>query len=80
MNPDAGSRVTPWRILCGVIGLVTGGFAALAILYSFTPAFSLEPRPGFEASIAVISLLVSGRFLWWAFAPTRLLRKPKRPD
>ncbi|HET6969740.1 MAG TPA: hypothetical protein VFH92_01335 [Phenylobacterium sp.] len=58
-----------WRIFCAVVGLL-GGFGSLAALaYAFTPAFRLEPRPGFEASVAVIVLLISARLLWWAFGP-----------
>ena len=59
-----------WRILCAVIGFGAGAFALAALAFAFTPAFQLEPRPGFEISVAVIALLIAARFLWWAFRPS----------
>ena len=62
-------RTMAWRILCAAIGLGAGAFGLAALAFAFSPAFHLEPRPGFEVSLAVIALLVAARFLWWAFRP-----------
>jgi hypothetical protein len=68
-----------WRVFCALVGIGLGAIAVAAIAYAFTPAFRLQPRPGFEASVAVIVLIVAGRFLWWAFAPLPKPRPPGRP-
>ena len=75
-------RLSPmalWRVFCAVTGLVAAPLGVAGIFYAFTPAMRLEPNPGFEASLAVIALLVGVRFLWWAFAPTRLQLRKKKP-
>lgn len=60
-----------WRLFCALVGFVAGACGVAGLAFAFTPAFALEPTPGLAASLAVIAILVSGRFLWWAFAPAR---------
>jgi hypothetical protein len=71
--------MTLWRVFCAVVGFVAAGLGVVGILYAFTPAFLLEPNPGFEVSLALVALFVAALFLWWAFAPTTWLARWKRP-
>jgi hypothetical protein len=69
-----------WRIGFAIAGLALAGMGAAAIVYALTPAFHLEPAPGYALTLAVVTLLVAARLLWWAFAPTKPPRRPGAPD
>lgn len=77
--PKPSPAVRSLRIFCAIVGLLGAAASAAGVAYIFNPAITLEPQPGFMVSVAVIGFLIALRFLWWAFAPEKLLHRRRRP-